>query len=87
MRRLMLTASLALMAAPFHAAGKDVPFFSLKNTDFIVLISFIIFLGILAYFKIPDLLTGMLDKRAPGPAHHGWSRRACRAYLSAGPGS
>lgn len=64
MKRLTLTLSLALMAAPVWAAGKDVPFFSLKNTDFIVLISFLIFIGVLVYFKVPDMLTGLLDKRA-----------------------
>ncbi|MEM8871497.1 MAG: F0F1 ATP synthase subunit B [Pseudomonadota bacterium] len=40
------------------------PFFSLNNTDFVVLLGFLVFIGILLYFKVPALLTGMLDKRA-----------------------
>ncbi len=55
--------ALTLTAAPLMAAeGK--PFFSLANTDFVVLIAFILFVGILVYYKVPGLLTGMLDKRA-----------------------
>ncbi len=42
------------------------PFLSLANTDFIVLIAFILFIGVLVYFKVPSMLTGMLDKRAEG---------------------
>ncbi|MCU0816117.1 MAG: F0F1 ATP synthase subunit B [Cypionkella sp.] len=53
----------ALMATPAFAAG-DKPFFSLANTDFVVVIGFAVFVGILLYFKVPALVTGMLDKRA-----------------------
>lgn len=53
---------LALSAGPALAAG-DYPFFSLRNTDLVVLIGFVIFVGILIYFKVPALLTGFLDKR------------------------
>lgn len=49
-------------ASPALAAPK--PFFSLANNDFIVLISFVLFFGILVYFKVPGLLGGLLDKRA-----------------------
>ena len=60
-----LTLPLILLAGPaFAAAGK--PFFSLKNTDFVVSIGFLVFLGILVYFKVPQMLAGMLDKRADG---------------------
>jgi F-type H+-transporting ATPase subunit b len=59
-----LTAS--ILTQPAHAAG-DV-FFSLANTDFIVLLAFLLFIGILFYFKVPTLLSGMLDKRAAGIA-------------------
>ena len=52
----------ALTATPAFAAG-DV-FFSLKNTDFVVLLAFILFIGVLIYFKVPGLLAGLLDKRA-----------------------
>lgn len=60
-----LTAALfALIASPALAAG-DV-FFSLKNTDFVVSIAFLVFIGILIYFKVPALIGGMLDTRATG---------------------
>ena len=54
---------LAASAAPALAAG-DYPFFSLRNTDLIVLMGFVVFVGILLYFKVPAMITGMLDKRA-----------------------
>ncbi len=60
-----LTLIFALAATPAFAAG-DKPFFSLANTDFIVTISFLIFVGVLVYFKVPGLITGLLDKRAEG---------------------
>ena len=53
---------LALTATPALAAGG--PFFSLRNTDFVVLIAFLLFLGILVYFKVPGMIIGLLDKRA-----------------------
>jgi F-type H+-transporting ATPase subunit b len=60
-----LLTPLALVAATpaFAASG---PFFSLKNTDFVVLIAFVLFIGVLLYFKVPAMLGGMLDKRAEG---------------------
>ncbi|WP_341366891.1 F0F1 ATP synthase subunit B [Yoonia sp. BS5-3] len=61
--RLTLTALIALAASPAFAAG-DKPFFSLGNTDFVVWIAFIIFVGILIYFKVPSQVGGLLDKRA-----------------------
>ncbi len=54
---------LAASATPALAAG-DYPFFSLRNTDLIVLFGFVIFVGILVYFKVPAMITGLLDKRA-----------------------
>ncbi len=42
------------------------PFFSLNNTDFVVTIAFLIFIGILLYVKVPAKVGGMLDKRAEG---------------------
>jgi F-type H+-transporting ATPase subunit b len=64
MRPIVLAAA-SLVATPALAAtGK--PFFSLANTDFVVLIGFVIFLGVLFYFKVPGALMGMLDKRADG---------------------
>jgi F-type H+-transporting ATPase subunit b len=61
--RLTLTAVLAaLVASPAFAAG-DV-FFSLKNTNFVVLLAFILFIAVLFYFKVPGMIGAMLDKRA-----------------------
>jgi len=63
--RLTLSAALATVAAsPAFAAG-DV-FFSLRNSDFVVLIAFLLFIGILLYLKVPATIMGMLDKRAEG---------------------
>lgn len=63
-RLTLTTLTAALAASPVLAA--DGPFFSLKNTDFVVLLAFIVFIGVLFYFKVPSLLGGMLDKRADG---------------------
>ena len=60
--RKALTTALILGAAPAFAAG-DV-FFSLSNTDFVVTLAFLVFIGVLMYFGVPGLLTGLLDKRA-----------------------
>ncbi len=40
------------------------PFFSVRNTDFIVLLAFILFIGVLLWAKVPSKLSGVLDKRA-----------------------
>lgn len=58
--------ALTLLGAAGPAAAASGPFFSLGNTDFIVLIAFIVFIGVLVYFKVPALIGGMLDKRAEG---------------------
>ncbi|MFA5539493.1 MAG: F0F1 ATP synthase subunit B [Gemmobacter sp.] len=63
MHRLALAAAGGFAASPALAAG-DYPFFSLHNTDLVVAISFLLFVGVLVYFKVPGLLGGMLDKRA-----------------------
>lgn len=57
-----ILASLLMSAVPAHAASG--PFFSLANTNFTVLIAFLIFVGVLVYLKVPAMLTGLLDKRA-----------------------
>lgn len=36
----------------------------LQNTDYVVLIAFLIFVGILLYFKVPSMIGGLLDQRA-----------------------
>lgn len=53
-----------LLAQPAFAASG--PFLSLRNTDFVVMISFLIFVGVLLYFGVPKLLAGLLDQRAAG---------------------
>jgi F-type H+-transporting ATPase subunit b len=62
-----LTSIAALLAAgpAFAATG---PFFSLQNTDFVVLIAFIVFIAVLLFLKVPTTLAGMLDKRSQGIA-------------------
>lgn len=60
--RYLLTLVLSMAAAPAFAAGDA--FFSLRNTDFVVLIAFLVFVGILVYYKVPGLIGGLLDKRA-----------------------
>ncbi len=73
MKHLMTTAALALLASPAFAAGEEGyssphgllnP--SLGNTDFVVLIGFVLFIGIIFYFNVPSMLMGMLDQRAEG---------------------
>lgn len=57
-----LSILLTLLASPAMAATG--PFFSLQNTNFVVLVAFIAFIAILVYMKVPAKLTGMLDARA-----------------------
>jgi F-type H+-transporting ATPase subunit b len=53
-----------LAAGPAAAATGDYPWVSLRNSDFVVLIAFVIFVGVLVYFRVPKILAGMLDNRA-----------------------
>lgn len=62
--RTIIAATLVMAAGPAFAASG--PFFSLSNTNFVVLIAFILFLGVLAYFKVPGMITKLLDERADG---------------------
>ena len=64
MRIVMTGASALILTATPLLAAEGKPFFSLHNTDFVVLISFVLFIGILVYYKVPGMLAGMLDKRA-----------------------
>lgn len=58
-----LTAALmTVLASPAFAATG--PFVSLKNTNFIVLLAFLLFLGVLMYFKVPSKIGEMLDGRS-----------------------
>lgn len=63
MKILYTLPAFALTSAPAFAAGSG---FNLGNTDFVVAIAFVIFIGVLVYLKVPGLITGMLDKRAEG---------------------
>ncbi|SFD73191.1 F0F1 ATP synthase subunit B [Roseivivax sediminis] len=62
--RYLTIAAAALAASPAAAAG-DV-FFSLNNTDFIVLLAFVLFIAVLMYFNVPAMVGKMLDQRAEG---------------------
>ena len=62
--RIMTTLAALFAAGPALAATG--PFFSLSNTNFVVLIAFLLFIGLLVYLKVPGMLGGMLDKRAEG---------------------
>jgi len=57
-----LSIAAILMASPALAASG--PFFSLYNTNFVVLIAFLVFVGILLWKKVPAMLGRMLDDRA-----------------------
>ena len=52
-----------LSASPAFAAS-EAAFFSLHNTNFVVLIAFLVFVGILVWKKVPALLGRLLDDRA-----------------------
>lgn len=60
----MLRIAIAMTLAASPALAASGPFFSLSNTNFIVLVSFLIFVGILLKVGVPGMLTGLLDKRA-----------------------
>lgn len=62
--RLIATLIALVAAGPAFAASG--PFFSLSNTNFVVLISFLLFIGVLVYLNVPSLLAKQLDKRAEG---------------------
>lgn len=50
------------MASPAFAAGG--PFFSLYNSNFVVLLSFLVFIAILLAAKVPARISALLDARA-----------------------
>ena len=58
----LLALMLAVAASPAMAASG--PFFSLRNTNFVVLLAFIIFVAALIFLKVPGKIAEMLDKRA-----------------------
>lgn len=63
--RTALVTLIAVAAANPAFAAKG-PFLSLSNSNFVVLIAFLLFIAVLLYLKVPSLLGGMLDKRAEG---------------------
>lgn len=60
----LLTLTATVFAAPAFAATGS--FLSLSNTNFIVVLGFLVFVGILLYAKVPEMISGMLDSRAAG---------------------
>lgn len=60
----MIRIILATVLAATPALAATGPFFSLGNTNFVVLLAFVVFVGILLYAKVPGRLTSMLDARA-----------------------
>ena len=69
MRLIPIASIAALMATPALAASKNpfsAEFWKLSNTDLIVSIAFILFIAVLFYFKVPAMITRMLDDRAQG---------------------
>ena len=62
----MRISSILMILAASPAVAASGPFISLRNTNFIVLLAFLLFVGVLVYLKVPGLLTGLLDKRSEG---------------------
>lgn len=60
----LATSALTLIAAPAFAAGGDYGFASFFNTNYVVLIGFVLFLALLFYFNVPAMILKMLDDRA-----------------------
>ena len=60
-----LSVLLSITATPVLAAEGN-PFFSLYNTNYVVTLAFLLFVGTLVYLKVPGKLGGMLDQRADG---------------------
>ncbi len=59
----LFTAGLLAMAGPALAKPGEA-FVDLNNTDFVVLIAFVLFIGVLLYLKVPKIVTKMLDDRS-----------------------
>jgi F-type H+-transporting ATPase subunit b len=61
-----MIATLIALGAASPALAASGAFFSLHNTNLVVLISFTIFVAFLLWLKVPSLVGKMLDKRAEG---------------------
>jgi F-type H+-transporting ATPase subunit b len=77
MKRL-LTPAILLVATPAFAAGEEYGFFSLRNTDFVVLLAFVLFVGVLLWYGVPGRVGQMLDQRAQGIERELGEARALR---------
>mgnify|MGYP001429581821 CR=1 FL=1 len=55
--------ALVLFSQGLYAASKDVGFFDLNNTNTVVLIAFTLFIALLIYLRVPQLVAGALDTR------------------------
>lgn len=66
MKKLLILLLMTLAAPAFAEEVKEAakPFFTLRSTEFVVTIAFVLFIGLLVYLKVPGLLMGLLDKRA-----------------------
>ncbi len=64
MKRIALLAS--MLATPAFASGGDFAWYSLNDTNFVVLLAFTGFILVLLYFGVPKLIAKMLDDRAEG---------------------
>jgi len=63
-RILSLSALMALLAAAPAMASEEGPFISLHNTEFIVIVAFVLFVAVVLYYRVPKILGEMLDRRA-----------------------
>lgn len=66
MKRILSALILTSLTAASPALAASGPFISLHNTNFIVLLAFLLFIGVLVYYKVPGIVVGLLDKRAEG---------------------
>ena len=62
--RLTISFSVLMLSFSGSFAAGSKKMFSLENTDFVVLISFLIFLGVLIYYRVPSIVAALLDKRS-----------------------
>ena len=64
MKKRVILPGVGVVVAAAPAFAETEAFVSLRSTEFVVLVAFILFIGALLYFKVPALLLGLLDKRA-----------------------
>ncbi len=63
MRYTLALAITLTSSLPAFAAGGGM---NMGNTDFVVILAFLLFVGILLYVKVPSMVSKMLDDRADG---------------------